>query len=266
MGADPEAGGVRNRKPLYTALVSRNEEVARILFDETSNMDISIAEPEQDQTALHVACYCRLLESIQYFLERGANVNRITSQASTPLDLILRSSNSNPGYSLSENDFKIVLLLLEFGTKLSEKTCMYGLKHPDRRVRGLFQTSGTVKDTGKRVLIGRSWMASSAEFDPNELYGSSGINRGRSQPASQDTQQSVDETFPALNHSSQPNEPAQRHEWTPSKVQRIIADFSNAKRPLRVGPLPRDPFPKLGPLEISTRTSAGDLWRTFRGQ
>ncbi|KAL9090665.1 MAG: hypothetical protein Q9165_005153 [Trypethelium subeluteriae] len=183
MGADPEAGCLRNRKPLYAAIVSRNEEVVRILFDKMSNVDVFIAGPGPDRTPLHVACIYRLLKSIRYFLERGADVNGSTSQASTPFDLVLHSSVHNSEDPSHGIDLEIILLLLEFGAIPSEDTCRCGLQHPDPRVKGLFQTSGAVRNTGQQVLIGRRWMTSNAELDRKELHGTVCMNWKRFQRA-----------------------------------------------------------------------------------
>jgi ankyrin repeat protein len=182
MGANPEAGGYGNQKPLYAALVSRNEEIARLFLDKMSSVDVSIAEPEQDQTALHVACLFRLPKSAQYLLECGANVNKSTTQASTPLSIVLHSGVFYSRNTFCDDTLKIVLLLLEFGANPNEETCALGLEHPDPRVRGLFQTGGITENKADRVLIGRSWMTSNTECEENQFCGEVCMNWKRFLP------------------------------------------------------------------------------------
>jgi ankyrin repeat protein len=172
MGANPAAGHINGRTPLYAALTSRNEDIASILLDATDDVDVSIAATEHDQTPLHTACLLHLLRSVRYLLDRGADANKTTMGMDTPLCLALTTRFGLPKGPCYDDVLSIVLLLLRSGAEPSEEACALGVNHPDPRIRGIFQRDGIGVRKTDRVIIGRLWHAlnsgnASSQLDDN---------------------------------------------------------------------------------------------------
>jgi len=180
-GANVEAQGFRGRKPLFTALISRHEEIARILFSKLSSVNVSIADSDLGLTPLHVACECKLSKSARHFLEAGADVNARSMSGSTPLHLVFgRNSIAFSRNTLCEDTLQTVLVLLEFGADpdlANWQTAFWdpytarqlGAAHPDPRVRGIFKRDGNFRDSkGSNIHIGRVWMASDLKGEGSE--------------------------------------------------------------------------------------------------
>lgn len=155
-GANPEVIGLQGQKPLVTALVLGHEEIAGMIFGKICSLDVPIANPNVNETPLHVACRYKRPKATRYFLEAGANVNAKDSKGSTPLQHILESSSiGRSEYVLYDNISETVLALLEFGAN-PDPEALHTLRH-------IFRQAPDRKALGMR--IGRTWMAQNSESD-----------------------------------------------------------------------------------------------------
>jgi ankyrin repeat protein len=158
-GANPEVTGLQGQKPVITALVSGHEEIAGMIFSKVCSLDVPIANPNVDETPLHVACQYQRAKATRYFLEAGANVNAKDSKGSTPIQHLLRSRYLFYSEYKHDNIFETVSALLEFGAKPDPKSL--------QTLRHMFDQTPHRKAFVLR--IGRTWMAPKSESDGGTL-------------------------------------------------------------------------------------------------
>jgi ankyrin repeat protein len=192
IGANPEARMPHSWTPLYVALMSGHEKIARTISRRISNAHVCLVDSRKQLTPLHVASRYKLSNSVRYFLDEGADVNARDTRARTPLHCALASDHylfdlgHNPiihkfnNYATEHNPdevFKTVMVLLNFGADPDLETTRepmwnppitgraLGACHGDERVRALFESSASVSSPSSvstqkpdTLQIGRSWM------------------------------------------------------------------------------------------------------------
>ena len=89
-GADSEAQ-FRNRfTPVYAALASKHEKVARTISRRMINLADCMIDVERRLTPLHLSCMLGLWKTARFFLMQGGDVNAVDLSGQTPLHYALR--------------------------------------------------------------------------------------------------------------------------------------------------------------------------------
>jgi hypothetical protein len=282
-GANLEARDHRGWTPLFVALASGHEKIARTIGWNLDDAACTcIVESADGLKPLHVAARLGLSKSVQYFVDRGTDVDTKDLRGKTALHHALLGSlryRGNIDVPIpSKNDlFKTVLLLLDLGanpeleitaTKNSITTTrtarQIGMHYPDERIRGLF---------GGRVVhrliplspsqIGRTWMSSSS---PAIRYETISVTQPlmRQQAIAPKTES---ELFPVLGTPRAPDlqAPPPDSPWSQSNVDHLITRLSvndAPEVPASARPEPADPFPQLSTLnqDHPMKTAASDMW------
>jgi hypothetical protein len=131
------------RDPLRLALDKKDESIARVLMNHLSEINGVIAvdiDTQEKKTALHMACYNRLLETARYLLSRGADPNWQEENHPQCFHYIkdLLTIQDTFQRRLNESAFKILLLLFTYGFEPDNDLEKIGSEHSDPRVRWLF--------------------------------------------------------------------------------------------------------------------------------
>jgi hypothetical protein len=167
LGANPQAAGQCSWTPLYVALATGHEKVARTISRRIDRFTFCLAYPQRKLTPLHVASRCALPASVRYFLDRGARIEARDENGETPLYHALKGyffGELGPSLDLV---FETVELLLKSGANpdleipdeypRSRPTMptprKLGIHHQCERVRALFAFP-----LRKTMQVGRTWM------------------------------------------------------------------------------------------------------------
>ncbi|KAF1993968.1 hypothetical protein P154DRAFT_527387 [Amniculicola lignicola CBS 123094] len=184
-GASRTVNGIR--MALFMAMVEHHETVAIML---SRNLDLSdmISETRMKISALQLACREKLVNLVQYYLNRGSKRGRLSKtlirDRSIALRMILLRDASRESFvkrEIHEDVYKIVLLLLQSGADpdyrvvtarfVASTARVISSRHPDPRVRVLFAKSASaIGPEESSLLIGRRWLSESAD-EAVELQG-----------------------------------------------------------------------------------------------
>ncbi|KAF2471121.1 uncharacterized protein BDR25DRAFT_355027 [Lindgomyces ingoldianus] len=164
------------RIPLAVAIFKRHENVALILSQEVDSGDVPLGKTRG--TVLQIACGAKLVNLVQYYLERGSqsgvrvNVHSLHNR-STALYHVLREDSRKDIFikrELHEDVYQIVLMLLQHGANpdirpeipFSHPVTARAIasRHPDPRVRNLLLKATPVTASQEDpLLIGRPWIS-----------------------------------------------------------------------------------------------------------
>jgi hypothetical protein len=189
--ANPEARMSQGWTPLYLALISGRERIARTVSWHISNLHNCLVDSSKGLAPLHLASHFGLSKSVRFFLDRGADVNARDLRWNTPLHHALASDRQQLGYGLEtytaqsgssvptpDQILETVTVLLDFGAEsslegfVSITATELGASHRDERVRKLFGGAGDVSlpklPKPGCLHIGRSWMSSMSRVGGGE--------------------------------------------------------------------------------------------------
>jgi ankyrin repeat protein len=282
--ADVEARDYRDWTPLYAALASGHEKIARTICQHMGREPVNscILCPTEGLKPLHVAAQYGLSTSVRYFLRLGSDVDIRDSSGKTALHHALLATSSryrlNGEVQPRDKDlFKTVLTLLDVGANPElEFTATEGSTtttarqiwalHSDERIKGLF--GGCVVE---RLIplsssrIGRAWMSSPGEMQYHSIQVTlPGSRRQLSVPKTKD------ELFPALGTSKTPElqTPSPDSLWSRANVENLVSKMAAADEPelpASAPPDPIEPFPQLSTniQKSSLDTAAINMWRNL---
>lgn len=157
VGANPEARMPNGWTPLWLALMSGNEKIARTISWHITNLHSHLVDSRNRLSPLHAASRFGCSKSIHFFLDKRADINARDLYQNTPLHHALASSWRQLGYGEEthammggawvpspDQIFQTVTELLDSGAD----TCLegfvtmtaseHGAKHKDERARKLF--------------------------------------------------------------------------------------------------------------------------------
>ena len=181
VGADPDAQMPNGWTPLYLALISGKEKIARTLSWHVLNLTNHLVDFNRQLSPLHVASRLGLSNMVRFFLGTGADVNARDSQRNTPLHHALASSCLQLGYRSEtiapltgdwipslDHIFETVTEILNAGAiaslegHASTAATKLGILHQDQRIQRLFSLNAndSIPKISKSVAfhVGRSWM------------------------------------------------------------------------------------------------------------
>ena len=181
VGADPDAQMPNGWTPLYLALISGKEKIARTLSWHILNLTTHLVDFNRQLSPLHVASRLGLCNMVRFFLRTGADVNARDSHRNTPLHHALASSCVQLGYRSEiigplagvcipspDHVFETVTEILNAGAipslegHASMAATKLGTLHQDQRIQRLFglNTNDAIPKHSKSAAfhIGRPWM------------------------------------------------------------------------------------------------------------
>ncbi|PSN61776.1 ankyrin [Corynespora cassiicola Philippines] len=121
--------------PLATAIAAKNAPIARALISQTKDLEASINE--EGKTALQMAIEARLVDTVQYLVERGAVITFKDEHAWIVNGLLQDLDYWTEG-KLKDAAITILGILIMYRAEFPEKLHALGRAHSDARIRQLF--------------------------------------------------------------------------------------------------------------------------------